>query len=366
MIDRVHGSGSAYWMYARLIPAFLLLVSASVFTQAQNPPQKNTVTQKKWPSEVVRVEMQASDGEVQPAMWYTPESDDPKPLLVGLHTWSSSYHSAAGDAIYAEWCVKEGWAFIHPHFRGPNMTPQAMGSDRAVQDIVEAVEWAKSQTAIDTSRIYLIGGSGGGHMAMLTAGRHPEIWAGVSAWCGITDIKQWYRDHLKGGVPDHYAKHIESALGGSPLQNEKLEAEALKRSPLTWLHQAKGVPLDINHGIHDGRTGSVPFTHSLLAFNATIGEAPEHLPVAEIASYYETQKLPLGWQQAEPDAVYGLKKPLFRRVSNNTRITLFEGGHDLVHQAALNWLSAQRKGQPAVWQISNFIKLEQEAAESSK
>ncbi|MFO1440184.1 MAG: hypothetical protein U1F81_17820 [Verrucomicrobiaceae bacterium] len=38
-------------------------------------------------------------------------------------------------------------------------------------------------------------------------------------------------------------------------------------------------------------------------------------------------------------------------------MTIFEGGHEIVHQAALNWLAKQRKGQPAVWEIKDFIPL---------
>jgi poly(3-hydroxybutyrate) depolymerase len=108
---------------------------------------------------------------MQKAMWFTPASSEKKPLLVGLHTWSSNFASAGGDAVYAEWAIAQGWAFVHPDFRGPNWTPQALGSDRAVQDVVEAVEWAKKQTSVDETRIYLIGVSGGGHMAMLMAGQ---------------------------------------------------------------------------------------------------------------------------------------------------------------------------------------------------
>jgi hypothetical protein len=39
-------------------------------------------------------------------------------------------------------------------------------------------------------------------------------------------------------------------------------------------------------------------------------------------------------------------------------VTIFEGGHEIVHQAALNWLAMQRKGQPAVWDLKKFLPLE--------
>ena len=136
--------------------SLFLFAITTAFPQAPNP----------WPPDVTKVEIPCSDGQIQPAMWYAPRSAEKKPLLVGLHTWSSSFSSAGGDAVYAQWCISQGWAFVHPDFRGPNWTPPAMGSDRAVQDVVEAVAWAKTKTAVDDSRIYLIGVSGGGHMAL--------------------------------------------------------------------------------------------------------------------------------------------------------------------------------------------------------
>ena len=315
-----------------------------------------------WPVKVTPVEIPASDGVVQKAMWFAPASTEKKPLLVGLHTWSSHFASAGGDAVYAEWCIAQGWALLHPDFRGPNWTPQALGSDRAVQDVVEAVEWAKKQTAVDESRIYLIGVSGGGHMAMLMAGRHPEIWAGVSAWCGISDVARWHAEHTKNSKSDKYAENIVAALGKVPAKDD---AEAWKRSPESCLANAATVPLDIAHGNLDGRKGSVPFEHSLRAFNAVVKPAAR-LDVAGIASYYASQTLPAGWVPASADASFGLNPPLFRATSGNTRVTIFEGGHEIVHQAALNWLAKQRKGQPPVWEVGDFIPISSERSASGK
>lgn len=315
-----------------------------------------------WPAQVTKVEIPASDRVMQKAMWFAPASTEKKPLLVGLHTWSSNYASAGGDAVYAQWAVAQGWAFVHPDFRGPNWTPQALGSDRAVQDVVEAVEWAKKQTAIDETRIYLIGVSGGGHMAMLMAGRHPEIWAGVSAWCGIGDVARWHTEHTKDGKSDKYAQNIVAALGKVPAKDDP---DAWKRSPESCLGNASSVPLDIAHGVHDGRRGSVPFEHSLRAFNV-VAKPEARLDPAGIQSYFAAQKLPPGWPVAAPDASYGSHVPLFRATSGNTRVTIFEGGHEIVHQAALNWLAKQRKGSPAVWEVKNFIPVGEERSESGK
>lgn len=315
-----------------------------------------------WPAQVTQVEIPAGDGAMQRAMWFAPASTQKKPLLVGLHTWSSDFASAGGDAVYAEWAVAQGWAFVHPDFRGPNWTPPALGSDRAVQDIVEAVEWARRQTAVDESRIYLIGVSGGGHMAMLMAGRHPEIWAGVSAWCGIGDVARWFHEHTKDNKSDRYAGNIVAALGKQPAMDD---ADAWKRSPESCLANAASVPLDIAHGIHDGRKGSVSFEHSLRCFNAAV-KTEARLDPDGIRSFYETQKLPSGWPAAPADASYGVNTPVFRATGGSTRVTIFEGGHEIVHQAALNWLAKQRKDQPAVWEVKSVTPIVHGRGESGK
>ncbi|HSJ01227.1 MAG TPA: prolyl oligopeptidase family serine peptidase [Verrucomicrobium sp.] len=324
------------------------------------------VNRKTWPVGVTKVEIPCSDGAKQLAMWYAPKKSGKRPLLVALHTWSSHYASAGGDAVYADWCLAQDWAFVHPDFRGPNATPDSMGSDRAVKDVVEALAWAKKQASVDESRIYLIGVSGGGHMALQMAAREPQLWTAVSAWCGISDIGQWHADHTKGGKPDRYAQNIEAALGGSPAMDGPAKEEAWKRSPLSHLGQASIVPLDIHAGVRDGRAGSVPFLHSLKAFNAVVGTGKDALDPDKMEEYYKTQEVPSGWQEAGEDLSYGAWKPLFRRTAGKTRVTIFDGGHEIVHQAALNWLAQQERGKPVVWDLKDFIKLDVVGGESGK
>jgi hypothetical protein len=122
-----------------------------------------------------------ADGSEQPAMFYAPASKEPVPLLVTLHTWSGDYRQDDHEAC-AQWCLEKNWAYIHPNFRGPNRRPEATGSELVVQDIVDAVTYASQHGNIDPTRVYLVGTSGGGYTALLMAGRHPELWAGVSAW----------------------------------------------------------------------------------------------------------------------------------------------------------------------------------------
>lgn len=349
-------------MNQRLIPIATWGGLASLFLFSLEVPclADEELVKKGWPESCVKVRIESSlDSNIQPAVVSFSKARGKRPLLVGLHTWSGGFDQGGGETVYAKWCKKTDWHFIHPHFRGPNWTPQAMGSKYAVQDILDAVKYMQDRADVDPDRIYLVGVSGGGYMSLLMAGRAPRVWAGVSAWCSISDIEEWWKFHAfkdSKYAPGGYARHIEKSVGGRPDSGPATAKECLIRSPVHWLDQARSVNLDINHGILDGRNGSVPFVHSLHAFNRLAIPA-KRIPAKTIDQYYRTLTRPQGLQPPPEDPLYGKHKIRFRRISGNTRVTLFQGGHEIVHSAALNWLARQRRGQQAVWIIPDPIPL---------
>ena len=307
-----------------------------------------------WDAELVEVKSSA-DGTMQPCWLWVPEiaKTQAVPLVVGLHTWSSDLWRDGHCKSLQREAKRLGWALVGPNFRGPNSTPQGCGSDLAVQDIVDAVEYAKSKAKIDTSRIYIIGGSGGGHMALLMVGRHPEIFAGATAFCPITDLARWYEESLEKhpGRGARYARMMKDACGGSP---DERKAEYARRSPLTWLRRAKesGVPVYVATGIHDGWAGSVPVGHAIRAFN-TLCNPGDAISEEAIRSVEADQAIPESLQ-SEPaaDPFYGEKMRIhLRRTSGNVRLTLFEGGHSMNFSAGLDFMKRQRKCCPADWKL---------------
>ena len=282
----------------------------------------------------------SADDSQQPARFYSPPTENAVPLVVGLHTWSGDYRQRFIPQIEV-WCIKQGWAYIHPNFRGPNWTPQATGSELAVGDIVSAVAFARKSRPVDPDRIYLVGASGGGYYALLMAGRTPDLWAAVSAWVPISDLAAWHREcqAKKSG----YAEHIVKSCGGAPGDSPAVDEQLRLRSPLTYLAKARGLPLDINAGIHDGHKGSVPISHSLRAFNV-VANPEDRIPDEDITHLTEKQTVPDHLRDPElRDATYGRHTPLFRRRSGKARVTIFEGGHQIVEQAAIQWLAKQRE-----------------------
>ena len=313
--------------------------------------------QNRWSRKVKEVYYNSiADNIQQPSHVYAPKKvEGPRPLLVALHTWSGDFMEEGGQPLFGDWCIQNEWFMIHPNFRGKNSKPNALGSDLAVADIVSAVEFMKSSYNIDANRIYLVGTSGGGRMSLLMAGRHPEIWAGVSAWSAMTDIYAWWEQKSLDG-PKNYARDIENACGGNPDSDAEAAEQCRYRSPLTYLSNAGSVNLDINTGIQNGRKGIVPFTHSLHAFNKVV-DGTDAISEEDIDSFYETQIVPPHLQSTITDPVYGKKKPIFRKTTQTARVTIFDGSQEMIHEAALNWLKMQEKGKPSVWDVGTIIKI---------
>lgn len=308
---------------------------------------------EKWPAE--RVEIKSSlDATLQPAWFWAPEKakSEAVPLVVGHHSWSTDLHDLVNYRAPLNAAMTNDWVFIGPSFRGPNNRPEACGSDLAVQDIVDAVEWAKAHAKVDSKRVYIIGASGGGHMTLLMLGRHPEIFAAGVALCPISDIARWHADSLlkHPGRSARYAKHIEAACGGTPAERPE---EYARRSPLTWLAGAREakVPVYICTGIHDGWRGAVPVGHAIRAFNALADEA-DRISEKDIAFIEAKQRTPSGFACGDlADPFYEGRPVHLRRTSTNVRLTLFEGAHQGNYPAAFDFLRRQEKGRPADWTL---------------
>ena len=281
------------------------------------------------------------DGSDQPAHFFSPsDTEKAVPLLVALHTWSGNYKQKYHKPI-EEHCIRKNWAYMHPDFRGANRNPQATGSELAVQDVLDAVAYSKKHARIDEKQVFLVGTSGGGYMSLLMAGRAPRVWAGISVWVPISDLSAWHAENKASGRK--YARDIELSCGGPPGKSGEVDAQYRRRSPLTHLPKAKGiVPLDINAGIFDGHKGSVPISHTLLAFNA-VAENPDLLSKGQISEFVRTAKVPTELIQPIKDASYGKKKILFRRTSGNVRVTIFDGGHEMVWSALIAWLKEKER-----------------------
>ncbi|NUM52300.1 MAG: prolyl oligopeptidase family serine peptidase [Candidatus Hydrogenedentes bacterium] len=276
------------------------------------------------------------DGALQPCVFIPARGTGPRPLLVYLHPWRHGY-----DTDSRRWQAEakaRDWHFLAPHFRGPNKRPQACASRLARQDVLDAVAFVKGKHPVDPRRIYAGGVSGGAHMALVMAAEVPEMWAGVSAWCAVTDLARFYDECVAQGAKAY--RHIVKVCGGAPGSSPRVDEELRYRSPLFHMARAKDVPIDISHGIRDGQPRGIGIQHSIWAFNA-LAEARGDTPVPhdQLDALCRRENAAPGPVQ---DETYG-RTIYLRRTSGLSRLTIFEGGHEDLPAAACAWLEQREK-----------------------
>ncbi|WP_411280982.1 alpha/beta hydrolase family protein [Gemmatimonas sp.] len=280
-----------------------------------------------------RVEIRSTaDSTMQPSVFVMPAAPAPsangrRPLAVMLHTWSFDLDQR--DSTVEAEANARGWLLLSPNFRGRSETPLACGSDVAQQDVLDAVAWVRAHYAVDSTRIYLLGRSGGGFMTMLMASRYPDQWAAASAWVGISDLTAWNAEH----PTDEYGRMMGGCFGGAPRESETIAAAYAARAPLRYLSPTLRVPLDLAAGVHDT---VVSPRHTLNAFQAI---APQALSTVEIEAMMRGQ-----YGQTTPVVDSMLGRTIYvRRTAGASRLTLFEGEHEWISRAAIAWLAAQRR-----------------------
>lgn len=274
-----------------------------------------------------------ADGAVQPAWWLPPEGEG-RPLLVILHSWSSDYRQHAGIP-YAMWAAENGWAAIAPNFRGVNDDAEAIGSDLAVQDVVDAIDWALEQEGVGGDRVFAVGYSGGGMMSLLLAGRHPDKVDAVAAWGPPYDLIWFYEQSANEGRG--YAGQIRSGCGGNPTSDPAAEEQCLHRSPMTHLDAAReeSVAVFLGHGIDDHLLNP---RQSAVAFNQLADEADRFSE--DQLDAIGRSSLPEGfWGVIEAETHFGEgdPEPVFSRQSANVLLVYMDSDHEMVYEAAARW-----------------------------
>jgi predicted esterase len=330
-------------------PEVQLVEEYSSFTQIAKLPLRALPQREAWQQAapyVTEISIPRKNGEpAQPALWYHSGSNRKKPLLLVLHSWSDDYlqHFGIPYAVFAE---KNDWILMHPDFRGEFENQDATASEKAVQDVLDALDHAKAHAPVDDSRIYLAGFSGGAMMSLIMVGRYPEKFTAALAWVPVYDLNDWYDSLAQGELhyKDHYMSDIEASCGGNPASDERAKAECRKRSPSAYLRNArgKGVKIFISGGIEDP---FVPTSHAIRAFN-DLAREEDAIAEADYRFIDESETLPARLQgQGQKDRLFeeaGLPI-IFSRTSGGATLILFDGGHDIAYNAGFAWLANQHR-----------------------
>jgi pimeloyl-ACP methyl ester carboxylesterase len=280
----------------------------------------NTDT-KDWPKDfsVVKIPSSVDDAE-QYAYFLDADSGSSKPLVVSLHTWSGNYSQ---DDPLASMSANAGWNYIHPDFRGPNWTPDACLSEKAIADINDAIQYAKDNGNVDTSNIFVVGVSGGGYATLGAYLRTQHEVKAFLSWVPISDLSAWYYQSLR-----RKSKYAQDILKCTSEGMELNESEARLRSPLFW--EVPDPPtgrLEIYAGINDGYTGSVPISHSILFYN----RIARHLGSTDVVTQAEmVELLTRGIEHDSDLGRLGDRHIYYRRGTDLLALTIFDGGHEML------------------------------------
>ena len=227
------------------------------------------------------------DGSLEPSLFYK-ASCEGRPLLVGLHTWSYDRFNQIDNLLpIAE---KYNLNLLLPEFRGSNLKvnprcSMACGSPIARSDIKDAIDYVTSDGYIDKESIFLLGLSGGGHMALLMCADYPELFLAVGAYVPIVDLNKWVCENAS------YRDHVLACCNNS-------EEQMSLRSPISYIENISRANLKIFHGKYDN---VVPVSHSLTLF-------------AEIMKHNPTSR---------------------------TFLDIFDGGHEIDLNTAMYWFLSQ-------------------------
>jgi lysophospholipase L1-like esterase/dienelactone hydrolase len=317
----------------------ILCILFPLFSLHAQDPAWDDTSRKAWPEQFVEVDITSTaDGKTQKAYFYTSKSDKPRPLVVSLHTWSNNYQQA--DPLIKE-IMERHYHYIRPDFRGPNNTPEACGSPLVASDIDDAIDFAIQNARVDPHNIHIIGTSGGGHATLIAYMQSKHNVRSFSAWVPISDIAQWYYESK--GRNARYASHIALATTGD--ENRFDPHEALKRSPLhmvTPIEKRKNSKLYIYAGIHDGYTGSVPITHSLHMYNKLVRDYNPANAETLISDELIRQLLASRINpNAQKSTIADRQIHLQRNFEEKLQILIFEGGHEMLVETALNHIPAK-------------------------
>lgn len=286
-----------------------------------------------WSKDFEMVEIKSgNDKNIQRSYFYKSKANEPKPLVVSLHTWSGDFNQI--DDL-AEMCKQRDLNYIHPDFRGANNTADACCSEKALTDIDDAITYAIQNSKVDTTKIFVIGVSGGGYATLSTFMKSKHNIKKFSAWASITDLIAWYNESKIRN-----SKYAEDILACTASENGLNMESAKMKSPMYWntpIEKLKDSKLFIYAGIYDGIQGSVPISHSFNFYNKLLTD----MSVTDSSKFVSvTEKLNL-LEKRQPLGEYGNiagRKICLKKEHENLSLTIFEGNHEMLTEFALNEL----------------------------
>jgi dipeptidyl aminopeptidase/acylaminoacyl peptidase len=151
---------------------------------------------------------------------------------------------------YFQFLVNRGYSIFAPNFRGSSnygltymkMVEGDWGHGPRL-DNIQGLEWLIENGYADREKIFLMGGSYGGYMALLLHGRHPEYFKAVIDIFGVSNLFSFI-----DSVPEHWKPVMKQWVGDPVEDKERLTTD----SPTTYL-DTMTKPMLIIQGANDPR-----------------------------------------------------------------------------------------------------------------
>ncbi|HLS36394.1 MAG TPA: S9 family peptidase [Bacillota bacterium] len=146
--------------------------------------------------------------------------------------------------------LNRGYTIFAPNFRGSTgygsefvkLVEQDWGHGPRL-DCIAGIEWLFEQKITNPEKLFLVGGSYGGYMALLLHGRHPDYFKAVVDIFGVSDLFTFVKS-----VPPHWKPIMERWLGDPERDKERF----IKDSPVTYL-DGMTKPMLVIQGAKDPR-----------------------------------------------------------------------------------------------------------------
>lgn len=149
-----------------------------------------------------------------------------------------------------QYIIAHGYNIFCPNFRGSTgygssfvkLIEQDWGGG-ARKDCLEGMEWLFAQGISSREKLFVMGGSFGGYMTLLLAGRNPEYFRAAIDIVGVSNLFTFYNS-----VPDHWKPMMEQWIGDPVRDRERFITD----SPITYLDTMTN-PMLIIQGANDPR-----------------------------------------------------------------------------------------------------------------
>jgi len=192
----------------------------------------------------------STEGTLIQAWLATPPGDGPYPTVLNVHGGPTAVQMDSFSPRTEAW-LDHGFAFLSINYRGSTTFGTAFEKsilgklgERETDDIAAAHRWLVEHGIAKADQIFLSGGSYGGYLTLLGAGRLPDLWAGGIALVAIADWVLMYEDQA-----ETLRRYQVALFGGTP--EERAEQHA-RSSPITYAADVQA-PLLIIQGSNDTR-----------------------------------------------------------------------------------------------------------------